>query len=278
MANPVIRLLERPEYKRRWASVPWEKQVTEALEAAILDRLEEPALWTDFQGPATRSVAQITDLLRHDIVLLELVRALTGVAEPDLVTIVRNLALSEAVPYVASLRYKPLGLEKYREWESVWELQRREDAGEKVTIAVPPTYTAADFLRAEYWKSRGKLDVPKERFILYPGVGREGDSTPMLGWAGWNHRDQAVALVREVINQQALGADAETLVPMVAGLVELEPWLHQWHTELEPEFGSSAAAAVTSQIEQFLAQLQMTRDDVNAWRPPAAARGRRRRT
>jgi hypothetical protein len=85
-------------------------------------------------------------------------------------------------------------------------------------------------------------------------------------------------LVREIMNQQALGASNDALVPMVAGLIELEPWLHQWHTEMEPEFGSSAAQAVTSQIDQFLAQLQMTRDDVNAWRPPAATRGRRRRT
>lgn len=277
-ANSAVRLLEKPEYKRRWAGIPWGKQVEEALESAILDRLEDADLWHDFQGPVTRSLAQIADLLRNDSLLLELARVLTGTHEPDLVAVVGNLAPVEAVPYLAALRYKPSGLEKYREWQSVWDLQRREDAGELVTIPVPPKYSMPDFRKVEYWKARGKLDVPKERFILYPGVGREGDSTPVLGWAGWNHRDQAVALVREVMNQQALGADAETLVPMVAGLVELEPWLHQWHTELEPEFGSSAAAAVTSQIDQFLAQLQLTRDDVNDWRPPAAARGRRRRT
>jgi hypothetical protein len=276
--NRSIRLLEKPEYKRRWATLAWEKQAEAALEAAILDRLEDAYLWHDYQGPATRSVAQIADLLRNDLVLLELARALTGAHEPDLLTVVGNLALTEAVPFLAALRYKPSGLEKYREWQHVWDLQRREDAGESVTIPVPPKYSTPDFQKVEYWKARGKLDVPKERFILYPGVGREGDSTTVLGWAGWNHRDQAVALVREVMSQQALGADAETLVPMVAGLVELEPWLHQWHTELEPEFGSSAAAAVTSQIDQFLAQLQLTRDDVNDWRPPAAARGRRRRT
>ena len=113
--------------------------------------------------------------------------------------------------------------------------------------------------------------------MLYPGVRREGDASPVLGWAGWSHRDQAIALVREIMSQQALGASNDALVPMVAGLVELEPWLHQWHTTLEPEFGSSAAQAVSGQINQFLAQLQMTRDDANAWRPPAAAGGRRPR-
>ncbi|MEU8073069.1 BREX-2 system adenine-specific DNA-methyltransferase PglX [Micromonospora sp. NPDC049151] len=273
-----IRLLERPEYKRRWAITGWGKQLQEALETAILDRLEDAELWHDFQGPSTRSVAQLADLLRNDEVLLELARELTGNPEPDLVAVIGSLAPTEAVPYLAAYRYKPSGLEKFREWQVVWDLQRREDAEEKVTIPVPPKYSTPDFQKVEYWKARGKLDVPKERFVLYPGVGREGDLSPVLGWAGWNHRDQAIALVRESINQQALGASNDALVPMVAGLVELEPWLHQWHTELEPEFGSSAAQAVTSQIDQFLAQLQMTRDDVNAWRPLAAARGRRRRT
>ena len=277
-ADQSIRLLERPEYKRRWATVPWERQMQDALESAVLDRLEEPGLWTDYQGPAARSVAQLADLLRGDHVLQELTRALTGNAEPDPAAVIESLATKEAVPYLAAYRYKPSGLEKFKEWQLVWELQRGEDAGEKVSIPLPKNYATADFQKVEYWKARGKLDVPKERFVLYPGVGREGDTSPVLGWAGWNHRDQAVALVREILTQKALGASDEALVPMVAGLVELVSWLHQWHTDLEPEFGSSAAQAVTSQIDQFLAELQMTRDDVNAWRPPASTGGRRRRT
>ena len=271
-----IGLLERPEYKRRWATTPWDKQAREALESAILDRLEQVELWQDAQGPATRSVAQLADLLRNDQVLLGLARARTRTAEPDFAALLADLAPAEAVPYLAAYRYKPSGLEKFREWQKVWDLQRREDAGEAVTIPVPPKYSTPDFQKVGYWKARGKLDVPKERFVLYPSVGREGDTSPVLGWAGWNHRDQAVAMVREIMNQQSLGASDESFVPMVAGLVELEPWLHHWHTDLEPEFGSSAADAVTGQINQLLAQLQMTRDDVTAWRPPAAGRGRKR--
>lgn len=275
-ADRNIQLLERPESKRRWVMDSWGEQLEVALRSAILDRLEDPELWRDHQGPSTRSAAQLVDLLRHDSVFISLARVLTGSNEPDLTAVIGSLAPAEAVPFLATYRYKPSGVEKYRAWQAVWDLQRREDEGERVKIPVPPKFGDKDFRRSEYWKARGKLDVPKERFVLYPGAGREGDNSPVLGWAGWNHRDQAVALVREVMNQQSLGASNEALVPMVAGLVELEPWLHQWHTELEPEFGSSAAQAVTTQIDQLLAMLQMTRDDVNAWRPPAAARGRRR--
>ncbi len=66
----------------------------------------------------------------------------------------------------------------------------REQVGD---IPVPPKYTSADFRKGEWWRLRGKLDVPKERFILYPGAERAGDATPVVGWAGWDHLQQAQA-------------------------------------------------------------------------------------
>lgn len=167
---------------------------------------------------------------------------------------------------------------KFREWQQVWELQRREDAGENVQIPVPPRYTSADFRSTAAWKARGKLDVPKERFIAYPGVVRAGDDTPVLGWAGWDHADQALALARAYLDMKALGAGREALVPLLAGLAELEPWLHQWHSEHDPARGGSPAQAVTGMVDSGLAELALTRRDLEAWRPPAATRGRRRAT
>ena len=40
-SNPSIRLLERPEYKRRWAQEPWEKRQERALRGWLLDRVED---------------------------------------------------------------------------------------------------------------------------------------------------------------------------------------------------------------------------------------------
>ena len=60
--------------------------------------------------------------------------------------------------------------------------------------------------------------MPKERFILYPDAGREGDPTLLLGWAGWDHAQQALALNRIVDERLAEDASAERLVPLVAGL------------------------------------------------------------
>lgn len=274
-SDRMIGLLEKPEFKRRWTTTVWEAQLTEALQEAVLDRLEDPALWQDPQGPITRSVAELADILRADQILKELARVLTGSAEPDLGAVIGGMVADEAVPFLAAYRYKPTGVEKYRAWQQVWALQRREDAGEKVTIPVPPKYGQGDFAKATYWKARGKLDVPKERFIAYPDVAREGDATPVLGWAGWSHRDQALALAREIPVQQALGADDDALEPLVAGLVELEPWLAQWHSEIEPQFGASPASVITGVIDQYLARMEKTRDQVTACPPPATTRGRR---
>ncbi len=270
-----IGLLEKPEFKRRWATTGWTAQCREALQAAILDRLEEPTLWQDPQGPTVRSVAELADLLRADPVLKELARALTGTAEPDLAALISGLVADEAVPFLAAYRYKSSGIEKYRAWQHVWALQRREDCGEKVAIPVPPKYGQSDFAKTTYWKARGKLDVPKERFIAYPAVAHEGDPTPVFGWAGWSHRDQALALAREIPVQQALGVEDAALVRLVAGLVELEPWLVQWFSETEPQFGASPASFIAGVVDQYLSRMEKTRDQVTAWTPPAPTRGRR---
>src|SRR5260370_20807574 len=85
-------------------------------------------------------------------------------------------------------------MRKREAWEEIWRMPRLEDAGEKVgPIAVPPKYTLADFRKNSYWQARGKLDLPKERFILYPDPGRETDPTPLLGWAWWDHAQQSLA-------------------------------------------------------------------------------------
>jgi len=73
-----------------------------------------------------------------------------------------------------------------------------------------------------------------------------------------------------------LGADKETVTPLLAGLAELEPWLHQWHNAPDPSKGGSVpATAITGMVEQMLARFALTRDDLTAWAPPAPVRGRR---
>lgn len=267
-SDPFIGMLERPEFKRRWASQSWDAMQAPALTSFILDRLEESSLWSDPSGPGVLSVAQLADRVRGDTALVEAARLLRGAVEVDLTAELGQLFAGEAVPFLAAQRCKESGLVKRAEWESVWDLQRREDAGEKVSIPVPPKYKPTDFRKTSFWQARGKLDVPKERFIAYPGAARLGDSSMVIGWAGWDHLERARALARSIAERTgADGISQEALLPLVAGLVELEPWLHQWHAESVPEFGGSPAVFMTGFIDQQLTSLGKTRPDCKAWRP-----------
>src|SRR5699024_5183918 len=195
-ADRMLNLLERPEYKRRWLDDPWTKKVDHALRTWLLDKLEKRSIWFDRQGrPISRSVAQLADVVGRDQELRGVIELWRGSATVDLIKALTDLLAPEAVPYLAAWRLKPKAMDKFRAWQETWELQRREDAGGTgLDIPVPPKYTSADFRKSTYMAHRGKLDVPKERFIHYPNAGIAADGTLQLGWAGWNHFQQYLAL------------------------------------------------------------------------------------
>lgn len=279
-SNPGIRLLEKPEHKRRWATEPWDKRVTEALRDWLLDRVENRDLWFEGDHPTPRSVAQLADRLDRDEDFHQVLRLWAGNNEVSTSAALAKLLDEEGVPYLAALRYKPSGLIKREAWEHTWDLQRREDAGEKLDgpIPVPPKYKPADFLKTSYWSRRGKLDVPKERFISYPNANRDTDPTMLLGWAGWDHAEQALALAGLVDERIATDGWDQTshdkLTPMLAGLAELLPWVRQWHGEIDPEYGESVADTIEEVLRAHSADLGVTTEDLAAWRPPAPTRGR----
>src|SRR5690606_31310013 len=128
-----IGLLERPEYKRRWASEPWEKQQERALRGWLLDRLEDRKYWFDAQGrPTPRSVAQLADLVARDEDVMNVLALWEGRRDIRLITSLTRLLVDEAVPYLAAYRLKESGMRKRAAWEETWRLQRLEDAGEQV--------------------------------------------------------------------------------------------------------------------------------------------------
>jgi hypothetical protein len=274
-SDPDLHLIERPECKRRWVTDTWEQMEREALRDWLCDRLEDRALWFR-PDPGLRSVAQLADSLRTDSEFI----AVAGLymRDADLTDVVAELVGGQHVPFLAALRYTESGMRVRQDWEHTWELQRREDAGEKVgNIPVPSKYKQGDFRDLAYWRNRGKLDVPKERFISYPECSRDG--TLLLGWAGFNHLQQAQALAAYVGERRELDAwDAGRLNPLLGGLAELLPWLRQWHGEIDPAFGQSPADAYAGFLDQQLLSLRLTRGDLTAWKPQPPARGRRRRT
>ncbi|MBF0182075.1 MAG: BREX-2 system adenine-specific DNA-methyltransferase PglX [Magnetococcales bacterium] len=276
-----IRLIEQPEYKRRWNLESWESQEQRALKGWLLDRMEVMTVWRS-DAPELATCARLADQLHHDTDFIQVAALFRGRSDFDLTQLVTELVLDEAVPFLPILRYKDAGLRKRAAWERTWNLQRKEDAGEKVgDIPVPPKYAAADFLQTSFWRLRGKLDVPKERFVLYPHCEKASDPTPVIAWAGWNPLQQAQALAGYFISMKDNeGWSAERLTPLLAGLLELLPWLKQWHNELDPAFGTGMGDYFAGFIDEQLRALELTGTKVQSWRPPQAARhrGRRKKT
>ncbi|MEW2189920.1 BREX-2 system adenine-specific DNA-methyltransferase PglX [Streptomyces microflavus] len=275
-----IGMIERPEYKRRWATEGWDALQQKALRSWLLDRIEKRDHWFDENDmPALVTLSRLTDALSRDEDFVSVAK----IYEPhkELHVVVAELMTGEHVPFLAALRYKPSGLKKRADWEHVWDLQRQEDAAPdelakrkiRDTIPVPPKYTSADFLRPSFWKARGKLDVPKERFISY---GQSNAATPELyGWAGWDHREQAYALDAYIASHEAL--TTEELTPFLAGLLELQPWLEQWHNEFDATFGSSPATYFRGDRQMVQGENGLTDDDLRAWRPVAVKRGTKKK-
>ena len=279
-SDPGVALLESPEHKRRWASEPWEKQQEKALRGWLLDRLEDRRFWfsgpTPNPNPNPRSIAQLADEVSRDADLTSVLALWEGRPDVPVVASLTRLLTDEAVPFLAAYRLKEPGLRKREAWEETWALQRKEDAGERVgPIPVPPKYTNADFKKASWWQARGKLDVPKERFILYPAAGRATDPTLLLGWAGWDHAEQALALASIIGARETEGRPDEDLVPLVAGLAELQPWVEQWHAEIHPVYGQSLAVFCREQLAERARQVGQSADELAGWRPPAPRRGRK---
>ncbi|MFF3630285.1 BREX-2 system adenine-specific DNA-methyltransferase PglX [Streptomyces sp. NPDC002164] len=277
-SSRAIGMIERPEYKRRWATEGWDALQEKALKGWLLNRIEDRTHWFDENDqPALITLSRLIDNLSRDEDFVSVAKIYAP--RKELSAIVAELMTNEHVPFLSALRYKPAGLKKHADWEHVWDLQRQEDAAPdepakrkiRDTIPVPPKYTSADFLRPSYWRARGKLDVPKERFISY---GQANVATPALyGWAGWDHREQAVALDTYIATHE--GLTTEEVTPLLAGLLELQPWLDQWHNEPDPLFAPTPAKFFEGdrQIEQ--GKHGLTDDDLRAWRPAVATRGRR---
>jgi hypothetical protein len=277
-----IGLIERPEFKRRWNSPAWEDLEHAALRDWLLERLEAPALWaaTAEHSPQLSTVNRLADRVRADAGFMQIAELYAGHSGFDLTQVLAELVAGESVPFLPVLRYTDTGLRKRAQWEDTWALQRREDAGEKVgKIPVPPKYQSKDFVKSDFWRLRGGLDVPKERWVSYPGCERGADLSLPIVWAGWHQLQQATALAAYYLEMKDTeGWEPARLQPLLAGLLELVHWLEQWHNEIDPVYGERMGNYYRGFVNEEARALGFTLDDLRGWKPAvtAAKRGRRK--
>lgn len=279
-----LRLLETPEAKRRWSPPDEARAFRDAVRAWLLERVE--AVFRDQAVPELRTARQLASDLGPDPAVAAAHEMLADESGHDLARLLADLVDAEGVPFLAGLRYTETGMEKRAAWEETWRLQRLEDAGGLgpelkrlgwKAIPVPDKYAHKDFQR-HYWGLRGKLDVPKERFVTVPGS--HDDPTPLAGWAGWDHLRAATALAALYQRRKSEdGWGGDRLLPLLAGLAERVPWLIQWHNEPSDAYGGvklgdffrDFVAAEAHALGVAVDFTQAT-DTLRAWTPPAAPR------
>ena len=249
------------------------------------------------------SVAKLADVARHDAEFLQVGELYRDDAAFDVQALVAELVAAESVPLLPVLRYKLSGLIKHGTWERTWDLQRQEDAIDARTklpstdpehltenaardlkqkqvgnIPLPTKYESKDFLDSNLWRLRGKLDVPKERWISFPQCDGP-DGTPVIVWSGYDHLQQARAISAYYVRVQTEfgGTDDARLTPLLACLIELLPWLKQWHNEPAAAFdGMRMGDYFEGFVNEEARQLNKTIPEIKAWSPPAKT-GRRGR-
>ncbi|KYF55884.1 hypothetical protein BE04_43100 [Sorangium cellulosum] len=281
-----LRLLETPETKRRWSPPDDTKAFSDAVRTWLLERIE--ASFRAQSQPELRTARQLALELGRDPAVTAAHEMLTEESGLDLVGLVSDLVDAEGVPFLAGYRYAETGMEKRASWEDTWRLQRLEDEGKLApelkrlnlkAIPPPDKYAPKDFLR-HYWGLRGKLDVPKERFVTVPGGNTDEDTTPLVGWAGWDHLQTAQALSGLYQRRKTEdGWQKNRLVPLLAGIAERVPWLLQWHNEPSDAFGGMKLGEffrdfVVGEAHALGIAVDFTKatDDLRRWTPPAAPR------
>lgn len=180
----------------------------------------------------------------------------------------------------ASLHDEALGWVEEQLAAEIKQHQDERKANEVGAIPVPPKYQSKDFLKSDFWRLRGGLDVPKERWVSYPGCERAADGSLVIAWAGWNHLQQATAVARYYMDmKEGEGWEPARLQPLLAALLELVPWLEQWHNEVDPVFGERMGDYYQSFVNEEARALGYTLDDLRAWKPAlvAAKRGRKKK-
>jgi hypothetical protein len=310
-SDPNIRLIEQPEYKRRWNTEPWDEQFKRTAREWLLARLEgyfyegkrvcelkdgfnpTSAGFAPAARPAFTTTNQLASAAQTDLAFLAVAEELMGGPGFSVPALVRDLVESASVPFLPVQRYKPSGLVKRKDWEQVWDLQRKEDAIDAVEkidekgvpdtvliarkakaaarketevgdIPVPPKYVSGDFKKSTWWALRGKLDVPKERWISYPGAQPDGDPSPLIAWAGWDHLQQAKALAEYYLDAKTnQGWPSDKLKLLLAGLLELLPWLKQWHNQLDPDLGMGLGDYFAGFLEEQCRALDLTLEELN---------------
>jgi len=232
-SNPDIALLEDPLYKRRWIPPDYEQEFREAAAWWLAEKLE----FALEQYGKPISLREWARLLSGDERVNAVLEVLTGSQAFNLESELLKIIEANAVPNRPEHVFKLSGLRKY--------LNRPQD-----DEGLPPEFERKDFSSATTWRLRGKLNIPRERFIAYRefdhnwrGANIPDSGGPWYGWAGWTPAQRADALANLLERANRAGWEITfRQCGLRAALRDLLPELKDLRPAERSEFESIASA------------------------------------
>lgn len=101
----------------------------------------------------------------------------------------------------------------------------------------------------------------------------------VIAWAGYDHLQLTNAVAAFFADvQQTGGSEDPRLVPLLGCILELNPWVKQWHNDVDPDFGYRLGDYFANFVEDEARTLGKTVDDIKAWQPPAKKSQKKKRT
>ena len=270
-SDPRLQLIEQAAYKRRWQTADFDAETKSAAESYLLDRLEDLfAPGGPLANPSSYRLEQIVDAWARDPRTVAVARVWKS-GDVDLTLAAEQLLRDHGLPDNPRRIYTAEGLRTFAAWKKTWHLQDLEDRGQPLvdpdtakpldTIESPPKFERGHFLTADAFSIRGKLNVPRERFIIFADL-----SPPRYGWNGWRDIDRARAQV-DAYDLAEKDPDNRLPLPTVAdprrcgptlGLWESLPDVRRWDRE-------STHAELLALAQEVCGQKSCPCDVVDAW-------------
>lgn len=273
-ADEILQDVERKTFKRQWSGRrgEWGRLATESQRIAtdvLMARIDE-VFSCSLDALLSIESPEILNRLYAVDGTGELLSAFSAREDVSPEMALDSILQANSVPFLDALIFAESGLAKQRMWRSIWS-QYREGG---VTRDIPSVFESADFLESRYWSLRGRRNLCQEIHISYPACQSDENGQLAYGWAGWNHLQQAKALASLYQKRKTEeGWTVKRLVPMLAGLLELLPWVKQWHNEPNPEFDDQRMGDFFAQfLDGECQSLGLTYSNLEAWRPSPATK------
>lgn len=98
-------------------------------------------------------------------------------------------------------------------------------------------------------------------------------------WAGYDHLQlsQAIAAYYVDIQERTGGREDPRLEILLCCMMEILPWVKQWHNDIDPDFNIRMGDYYQGFIADEARQMEKTIEEIQKWQPPKRTPNRRRK-